>query len=205
MDYLLYGDTDWYREEAKKCGEKLYEKEQVETVKFISTSGGPSKRKRSPPFTNTMAGTYEETTSSTKKKITFNARMSVKAQEEWNKKIVIDNDESVPEKATPSLEQRVKMLEVNEESEIAYRDAIIERVRMLESKEYSHSVFDVMMRNMGSLEEEVRRMHLRVAALEATNEFLRQALRRDTMSLQKESNRDYLIPPGLYFQAWRDL
>ena len=185
----MYGDLDWYREEAKKRGDKLYEKEQVETIKLVSTSRGPSKRKRSPPITNTLAGTYEETTSSTKKKITFNARMSVKAQEEWNKKIIIDDDEFVPEKAAPGLEQRVKMLEVNEETEIAYRDTIIERLRMLESKEYSHNIFKVMMRNMGSLEEEVRRMHLRVASLEATNEFLRQALRRDTMSLQKEPNR----------------
>ena len=176
-------------EEARKRGEKLYEKEQVETVKFVSTSGGPSKRKRSPPITNTMAGTYEETTTCTKKKITFNARMSVKAQEEWNKKIIIADDESVPEKAAPGLEQHIKMLEVNEESEIAYRNTIIERLRMLESKEYSHNMFEVIMRNMEVLEEEVRRMHLHVASLEATIDFLRQALRRDTMTLQKEPNR----------------
>ena len=56
-----------------------------------------------------MAGTYEETTSSTKKKITINARMSVKAQEEWNKNIIID-EESDPEEVAPGLEQRVSSL-----------------------------------------------------------------------------------------------
>ena len=187
LDFLSYGDLDWWREDAKKRGEKLYETDHVETVKYVSTSLGPFKRKRSSPITNTMAGTYEETTSSTKKKITFNARIKVKPQEEWTKNIVIEYDE--PEEATPSLEQRVNTLEVNEKSEIAYRDAMIERLRMLKNKEYSHNVFEVAMRNMEVLEEEVRRMHLRVASLEATIDFLRQALRRDTMTLQKEPNR----------------
>ena len=114
--------------------------------------------------------------------------MLVKPQEEWNKNIITDVA-SVPEEAKPSIEQRVNSLEVNEKTELAHRDTNRERLRMLENKEYSHTMFEVMMKNMNSLEAEIQRCNLGIASFEETNKVLRQAVNHDTTSILKEPNR----------------
>jgi len=185
LDYLLYGDTDWWRKEAKARGEVVYDADRVESVKFIATSGEAPKRKRSPLNANTMAGTYEETTSSTKR-ITFKARMSVKPQEEWVNPIHIEEVEPSSEEDETSLEDRVTALEVNEQSAINCYYALIDRVDSLERREYSHHTFEIAMKTMEKLEKDLKECKRRIAALEATNSHLRQALNRNTLN---ERNR----------------
>jgi hypothetical protein len=95
----------------------------VETIKVISTRQA-SKRRRSSQGGSDMARVYREATShtSTKKKLIFNVRMSVKPQEEWTDDLF---EEMFSEKPPPTtLEQHVGKLEKYEKEELIHRDIV---------------------------------------------------------------------------------
>ena len=110
--------------------------------------------------------------------------MSVKPQEEWVNPIHIEEVEPSSEEDETSLEDRVTALEVNERSAINCYYALIDRVDSLERKEYSHHTFKIAMKTMEKLEKDLKECKRRIAALEATNSHLRQALNRNTLNEQ---------------------
>ena len=96
------------RPEDEEEAKKPHEKGHVETLKIITTNYPVPKRKRSPQVD---AGTYEETTAhtSTTKKVTRNARMSMKPQDDWG--FYFPDAPFVPEKPVSKTKQRLSALE----------------------------------------------------------------------------------------------
>jgi hypothetical protein len=110
---------------------KPHGKGHVETVKLIRTDHQANKRKRSPPEINAMAGTRKETTShnSRMKKLTINARMTVKPQNKLDEKLFADTP-FVSKKPPPNIDQHIVKLEVYQKCRKGCNSQCIDWVHM---------------------------------------------------------------------------
>jgi hypothetical protein len=90
---------------------KLHMKGRLESLKLISTHYALPKRKHN----NVDAGTYEETTAhtSTTKKMTLNARMSMKPLDEWG--FMLNDEPASPVKPPMRTNLRLSMLEASKQ------------------------------------------------------------------------------------------
>jgi hypothetical protein len=113
-------------EEAKK----LHGKGHVESLKLIATHYASPKRKHN----DVDAGTYEETTAhtSTTKKMTLNARISVKLVEEWD--FVLKDEPTSPVKPPTRTKLRLSLLEKHQNHELIYREVVRRRLLDLAEK-----------------------------------------------------------------------
>jgi hypothetical protein len=101
-----------------------------------------------------MAGVYREETShtSTKKKLTFNASMSVKPQEEWTDDLF---EEMFSEKPPPTtLEQRVGKLEKYEKEELIHRDIVRYLLLKLEDNKEIKKMCNMFAQKLMEMREE---------------------------------------------------
>ena len=159
--------------------EKPHGKGHVETVKFISTEDRSNKRKRSPTRTNTMTSVFEEATSQTKtKKLTFQARMTVKPQEEWSEEFF--NATIIPERLPLTIEQRVGKLEKYQKEELIHKDIVRYRLSKLEGNKDLKTMCEAFGKRFMELREGLHRCNARITHLEETNKLLWAALIRAT-------------------------
>jgi uncharacterized protein YciW len=137
-----------------------------------------------------MAGVYREATShtSTKKKLTFNARMSVKPQEEWTDDLF---EEMFSEKPPPtSLEQRVGKLEKYEKEELIHRDIVRYLLLKLEDNKEIKKMCKMFAQKLMEMPEEQRMSNDRIARLEKSDKKLCAILHHAASSNSPSPTRD---------------
>jgi hypothetical protein len=116
--------------EDKKEAKKPHGKGRVESLKLIATHYASPKHKHN----GVDAGTYKETTAhtSTTKKMTLNAHISVKPMEEWGFKV---NDEPAPQVKPPMRTKlRISLLEKQQQNELVHREIVLRRLLDLAGK-----------------------------------------------------------------------
>jgi hypothetical protein len=132
--------------EDKKEAKKPHGKGRVESLKLIATHYASPKHKHN----GVDAGTYKETTAhtSTTKKMTRNARISVKPMEEWGFKL---NDEPAPPVNPPMRTKiRISLLEKQQQHELLHREIVHRPILDLAGKKELNEVVEVMTDAMNS-------------------------------------------------------
>lgn len=155
-------------EEAKKP----HGKGRVESLKLISANYVSPKRKHN----GVDVGTYEETTAhtSTTKKVTLNARISIKPLEEWDFKL--KDEPTPPNKPLMRTKKRISQLEKYHKEELFHRDIVHRRLLNLENKKEINEVVEVITDAMNSTRSELQKALRRISALEETNRKLHAAV-----------------------------
>jgi hypothetical protein len=143
----------------------------VKTIKVISTHQA-SKRRRSPQGGSDMTGVYRKATShiSTKKTLTFNARMSVKPEEEWTEELF---EEMFAEKPLPpTLEKHVGKLDKYEKEELIHMDIVCHGLGKLENNKDIKNMCNLFAQKLIEMREEQRMSNARIACLEKSDKNL---------------------------------
>jgi hypothetical protein len=134
----------------------------VESLKLISANYVSPKHK----FNGVDAGTYEGTTAhtSTTKKVTLNACISVKQLEEWDFNL---KDEPTPPKGPfKRTKQRISQLEKYRKEELVHRDIVRWRLLNLENKKEINEIVEVITDAMNSTRSELQKALCRISAQE---------------------------------------
>ena len=155
-------------EEAKKP----HGKGRVESLKLISTNYASPKRKHN----GVDVGTYEETTThtSTTKKMTLNARISVKPMEGWG--FVLKDEPASPVKPPMTTKLRSSLLEKHQQYELIHQKIVRRRLLDLADKKELNKVVLVMTEAVNTTRSELQRAIRHIYALEESNKKLRAAV-----------------------------
>jgi hypothetical protein len=155
------------RHEDEEERRKPHGKGCVESLKFIATNYSSPKHKK----TNQVdASTYQETTThtSTTKKITLNARMNEKPQDDWG-----FNFTDLPAAPLSETERRLNKIEKGQKEELIHRDIMRKRLLDFKNKKELNKVLGKVTDAMNSMRSDLQNSLRHISALVDMNSKLR--------------------------------